>query len=125
VHDLGPAPGATYDPASIWWQHERLHRAVLRDYPTRLARYRKQRDALEAEILADAEAYLAGARSMASAARGSTLRELSADVLARARAATSRWIEAVEAEPVGFRLPTPYRLAWQQRNRKAGVANLK
>ncbi len=121
--DLGPAPGATYDPASIWWQHERLHRAVLRDYPTRLARYREERDALEAEVLADVAAHLVGARSMAPEARRSTLQELSADVLARARAATARWTETVEAEPVGFQLPTPYRLAWQQRNRKARLGN--
>ncbi len=125
VPDLGPAPDATYDPASLWWQHERLHRAVLRDYPTRLARYREERDALEAEILSDVKPYSVGARDLAPQARRSTLRELSADVLARARAATSRWIEAVQAEPVGLRWPTPYRLAWQQRNRKARLGNEK
>jgi hypothetical protein len=37
----------------------------------------------------------------------------------------ARWIAAVEAEPVDFRLPTPYRLAWRRRNRKAGVENEK
>jgi dipeptidase len=121
--DLGPAPGAAYDPSSIWWQHERLHRAVLRDYPTRLARYRKQRDALENKLMAEAGACIAETRSLTPEARRETLKSFSADAFQRGRQATSRWIEAVEAEPVGFQLPTPYRLAWQQRNRKAGIAN--
>ncbi len=33
--DLGPEPTDAYDPSSLWWNHERLHRAVLEDYPTR------------------------------------------------------------------------------------------
>lgn len=38
--DLGPAPGSDgADPESLWWRHERLHRAVLRDYETRRASF--------------------------------------------------------------------------------------
>ncbi len=56
--DLGPEPGSAYDPASLWWDHERLHRAVIRDYATRLALYQADRDALEATFLGEAaEAY--------------------------------------------------------------------
>jgi len=31
----GPFPGARADEASLWWRHERLHRAVLRDWAAR------------------------------------------------------------------------------------------
>ena len=33
--ETGPAPGATYDPDSLWWRHEHLHREVLRGWPDR------------------------------------------------------------------------------------------
>ena len=52
--DLGPEPTGDYDPESLWWTHERLHRAVIRDYATRLPLYRAERDALEAKFLSEA-----------------------------------------------------------------------
>jgi hypothetical protein len=49
---LGAAPGAHADD-SLWWRHERLHRAVLRD-PARLGQlYSMERAALEASWLAE------------------------------------------------------------------------
>ncbi len=33
--DPQPTPVGTYDPQTLFWRHERLHRAVLRDYPAR------------------------------------------------------------------------------------------
>lgn len=44
-------PGGTYDTASLWWRHERLHRATLKDYAARLRSYADDRDRLEAEII--------------------------------------------------------------------------
>ncbi|MBX3494591.1 MAG: C69 family dipeptidase, partial [Parvibaculum sp.] len=37
--DFGPAPGDLFDARTRWWRHERLHRAVLRNYPERLAAF--------------------------------------------------------------------------------------
>ena len=34
--DLGPAPTGTYDARTLWWQHENLHREILRDYAIRI-----------------------------------------------------------------------------------------
>ncbi|TLN24838.1 peptidase U34, partial [bacterium] len=45
--DTGPEPTAVYDPDSLWWQHEILHRAVLRDYSRRIDLLRQDRDQLE------------------------------------------------------------------------------
>jgi dipeptidase len=54
--DLGPTPGREPD-ASLWWAHERLHRAVMKD-PARLAPlFLAERDALEARAFSgDADA---------------------------------------------------------------------
>src|SRR4030067_1029925 len=40
-------PGGTYDQATLYWRHEALHRATLRDYATRLPLYAGAREALE------------------------------------------------------------------------------
>jgi dipeptidase len=41
-------PTGVYDPGTLFWRHERLHRQTLRDYAARIARYAPQRDELEA-----------------------------------------------------------------------------
>ncbi|HSM67076.1 MAG TPA: hypothetical protein VK860_12280 [Ilumatobacteraceae bacterium] len=50
---LGPDPTNRFDPATRWWSHERLHRLVLRDHGTALARFAGERDALERRWLAE------------------------------------------------------------------------
>jgi dipeptidase len=45
--DLGPTPTDRADDASLWWRHERLHRAVVRDPKRLAARYYAQRDEIE------------------------------------------------------------------------------
>lgn len=45
--DLGPAPANVFDPHSLWWRHEVLHRAVMRNPGALLTRYRSERDDLE------------------------------------------------------------------------------
>jgi secernin len=49
---LGPAPTDRFDPATLWWRHELLHRAVLADYPRHIQLLQTQRDAVEAEWVA-------------------------------------------------------------------------
>lgn len=51
--DTGPMPPAEgADRESLFWRHERLHRAVLRSYPARRAIVEPDRAALEARALA-------------------------------------------------------------------------
>ena len=50
----GPAPGKRYDPSTLWWRHELLHRATLQNYPERIATFAKLRDDLEAQFLTQA-----------------------------------------------------------------------
>src|ERR1019366_9241968 len=46
--DLGPAPTNRADDATLWWRHERLHRAVLSDLAGLLPRFRHARDRTQA-----------------------------------------------------------------------------
>jgi dipeptidase len=49
--DLGTAPTAESDTASLWWRHEAFHREVVRDFAALRERYWPERDALEARFL--------------------------------------------------------------------------
>lgn len=49
---LGPPPAIEPDRASLWWQHERLHRAVIVDYEARAAAIAVERAVLEDRALA-------------------------------------------------------------------------
>jgi dipeptidase len=109
--DLGPSPTAQYNAATLWWRHEALHREVLRDYQTRLAVFREERDRLEREFLAGA-AEVAGAPAEVRAA-------FSAQCFARADEALARWTAQVRATPPKGRLPFLYAQAWRAFNRKA------
>lgn len=110
---VGPAPTGSYDPQTLFWRHERLHRAVLQDYAARSAVLAAERDALERE-------FVAGALAMA----GQPAAERSAFVAgcwARAADAEARWLAQIEALPPRGRNPMLYRWAWAGFDRAAGM----
>jgi len=50
--DTGPTPTQRSDGESLFWRHERLHRAVLRSYDARRATFDDERRAMESRALA-------------------------------------------------------------------------
>lgn len=92
--DVGPVPGLEPD-ASLWWTHERLHRALMRSPAELFALVRAERDALEERAFADA----ADAQALWN----------------DAFTATKRWADAVEARPVGDTRPWTARRYWASR----------
>ncbi|MCS7178138.1 MAG: C69 family dipeptidase [Anaerolineae bacterium] len=112
-------PTGTYDPGTLWWNHERLHRQVIRDYATRLPVYREERDALETTFLEEAAEMGARYRQANPGERAEPLRAFTASCFERAASATERWIEKVAATPVRQRPPFLFSLAWNRWNREA------
>ncbi len=119
--DLGPEPAGRADSESLWWQHERLHRAVLRDYPGRLGLYEAERNAIETSFYSTAQELANRFRDVAPAERREALLTWSAGCFQVAREATGRWIERVEAMPFRRRLPLLYGWAWQRFNRASNI----
>ncbi len=120
IPGLNGEPTGTYDPRTLWWGHERLHRQVIRDYATRMPLYREERDALEASFLREAAEVIARYRETSPEERAEPLRAFSASCFERAAAATERWVKIVADTPVRHRPPLPFSLAWNRFNREAG-----
>lgn len=111
--DTGPEPSGVYNSACLYWQHEMLHREVLRDYATRLPVYSSDRDRLENEFIAGCSAV----EGRSTRERG----EFSSRCFSLASQAEARWLELVrQVKPVhvpGFF----HRQAWKGYNTKAGM----
>ena len=106
--DLGPRPRGYFDPESLWWRHELLHRATLVDYPTRHAAYRQRRDDLQARFLADVPPVGAPASTRAAA---------TAAAFAAAADHERQWYDEIQELPVERSLVdrvrmAPYERAW-------------
>ncbi len=110
--DMGPAPTGEYDSATLFWQHELLHREILRDYPTRIALIQPERDALEARFIEQSAGCI-----------GSVVKQraFTAACFAEASACEKGWLERVKAEPVMKAAPFYYQRAWKKFNREAGM----
>jgi secernin len=98
--DLGPAPTDEFDERTLWWRHERLHRAVMRDPGTLLPRLATRRDPVEARWLAE------DTEPAVAFAEGDELRE--------------RWLDALDPGGADTR-PWYVRRYWQVRDRRAGL----
>ena len=105
--ELGAPPTDRFDENSLWWRHERLHRAVARDPERLLPLFAKERDELEARWLG---AGLATAPAAAFAEGERRLAEWSARVAAAAPAADLR--------------PGFVRRYWARRDERAGIPPL-
>lgn len=100
--DLGPEPTDRFDGATLWWRHERLHRAALRDPASLLPRFTPERDRIE-------RAWFAGAPDPARA-------------FAEADELTARWLAEVDAHVGSDTRPAYVRRYWQKRADRAGLA---
>ncbi len=109
--DSGPLPCGAYDQASLFWQHEALHRATLRDYATNIAQYRGERDVLERRLVEGAQACCGQSPAERAA--------YSARCFAKAGEAEVRWTEQVRATGVTAYPGLVYSAAWREFDRAA------
>jgi secernin len=109
--ELGTSPGARYSPRSLWWRHEKLHRRILQDYPTRIAVVRPRQQALEQELLAEASAATRGRQS-----------GITAQAFQRAQEAEEEWLQEIEGLKVERRPGLVFQGYWNAMNRSAGLS---
>jgi len=108
--DIGPAPAAKYQPQTLWWRHEVLHRNVLADFEERLTVYKDERDKLEDNFLRSTQNH-----------DGQNTFHISSEAFSKAREKTEAWIEKVKSLPVKNRPNKIYRSYWNRQNKKADI----
>lgn len=110
IPDQGDPATGEADADSLWWRHERLHRAVLRNYGPRLDAYRDERDRLESD-------FLDRSREVTTDERGSFMH----DCYERAAEALPAWHEAAASVPARPWTRPVFGRRWRQQNRQAGL----
>ncbi len=109
--DQGPKPTGKFDANALWWEHERLHRAVLLDYHARRSAYISERIELQNEMI-----------QMAEKCRDSSREErftIASTCLAKSRSATRAWFDRVNRIPSQRQAGRLYQSAWNKNNREA------
>jgi secernin len=119
--DVGREPKGSYDDKSLWWRHERLHRAVLMDYPGRIAVFERERDDLERGFIDEERNVVAEARGLSADKRKERLLSFSKRCFADANEAERRWTERVLKTQVSRSPSLVFRRFWNKQNRKAGI----
>jgi secernin len=109
--DMGPAPQGVYNPETLFWRHEQLHRATLRDYTNRIKLYQGELNDLEDRFVA--EALERAGRPVEE--RGEFVKQC----FAEAGSAEAGWLERVSKAPVVKKPGRLYMRFWQGINRKA------
>ena len=106
---LGPDPASTYDSASLFWSHERLHRATLINYPERIKTYASNRDELERK-------FVQGALNLTNTSAPERA-DFSAQCFREAAQAEAEWLKRVEK--ISERKKILNTRAWNGFNKKA------
>ncbi len=110
---LGPAPTHQAD-SSLYWTHEKLHRATLLNYPERIKTYAADRDEMEKK-------FTQGALKLHNAKASAKERsDFSNQCLAESLTAEAEWLKRVEKVPAKKKFLSS--MAWNGFNKKAGVA---
>lgn len=108
--DMGPMPEGHYDAATLFWRHEALHRATLRDYAALMPLYRGERDGLEQQFVVEALSC-----AQADVAERSAL---AAHCFAEANTAEARWFAQLEEAGIPQQSGFLYGSAWKKFNQK-------
>jgi secernin len=100
--DIGPEPDDRFDPRTLWWRHERLHRCAMRDPATAFELFAAERDGVQQRWLSEPPE--------------------SAAALAEADHLLERWTADVEDAVDRDVRPPWVRHYWRVRERRAGMA---
>ena len=114
--DIGPVPTEHFDPRSLWWKHELLHRRAMADFQGLVPEIRADFDRLESGFMADSE----------SVRRGGTAekRDFVDHCFRSAMEETDRWIARLRSRrDLVFQDPA-YRRMWVTLNSAAGLAGM-
>ena len=107
-----------YDPETLWWNHEKLHRLVLQDYQKRLSFYRDERDELEDKYIKQVNILLTNLSSPPSDQDIKKMKSISEKAFEESRNKTNEWINKIKEFQIKKKTNLLYRLHWNKYNKK-------
>jgi len=109
--DLGKSPTGIFEAESFWWEHEKLHRAVVQDY-----HYRKALIADEQKSLQEKFINLALQGANATVDERSNITRI---CFQESLMFSKKWADIISREPVRNPAAFWYRAAWKKINQEA------
>lgn len=113
IPDSVKAPQKQFDPQTLFWRHELLHREVIKDFPNRIGVITAERDTLEREFILKAHT----GTDFSPAKR----LEISRECFERETANEAVWLVKVKALPIRSRNSFYYNNAWKKYNQAVGM----
>ncbi|HEY9076929.1 MAG TPA: C69 family dipeptidase [Anaerolineaceae bacterium] len=110
IPDMGPQLTGTFNPESLWWQHEILHRYVIGNYQARSRAVRQVYNDLQNQYLTEWEASTASPESR---------RNFSEECFRTSRMELSKLIEQVKSDRHPGSTMFYYKQAWNHYNQQA------
>jgi dipeptidase len=108
---LKPRPNGKYNARTLWWQHENLHREILRDYGLRMAEIRSEREALEASMRDTAVLKMNESPN--------ACREFTKKCFEESKRLEKEWLERIKNLPIRRGRSWLDKIAWQKFDRLA------
>jgi secernin len=114
--EIGPSPTEHFDPRSLWWKHELLHRRAMTDFDHLVPEIRKDFDVLEKEFLAGSESVKLGTLTEKS--------DFMEYCFRKAYTTTEEWIARLRTRTDLKFEDDSYRAMWQKLNAEAGMKGM-
>jgi secernin len=114
--DIGTLPTEQYDPETLWWKHELLHRRVMADFNQAVPEIRTDFDALETEFLSTAASVVKG--SLAEK------KEFTDYCFKKAQEATENWIVQLSSRNNLKFADADYAGMWHKYNSMSGLQGM-
>ncbi len=123
--NLGPLPTNKFDPKSLWWKHEIIHRSVLLDYETRIRLLKPDIDYYEEKWVKNLQRLLPSLKSMSLEERLNKLTEFSKKAVDEALEVENKWLK--DLKKVSLKKKSGgwyYRKLWRKESEKAGLEQI-
>jgi hypothetical protein len=114
--DIGPLPTETFNPQSLWWKHELLHRRLMADFDRLVPEIRRDFDRLEDEFLAQAPSVMRGSPAEKADFMDYCFRQ--------SLQATEAWIARLRSRTDLHFLDPAYAAMWRKLNAEAGLSGM-
>ena len=112
IPDTGSSPTGEFDPESLFWRHELVHRRVLEDYPEKIN--------LIGEDITEVESFFFLKSGSLVSASAEDRKKFSVDCFKKSDTLEREWSEKIKKRPIKKKNRLLYRLAWKKTNRAAG-----